>query len=337
MGRGPWTAQQRLERLNGVVAAGTLTDVDVKNALVSTVDLNDTRGITKFQMTVKAASPGLFRAVRTRLGQGRVFDQGHSVRSDRVAVLGRGAAERLNITRVDQQPAILIGNRLFVVMGIVDDVAREPDLLDGVIIPDGTARTVYRLQAPLSVHVDTSVGAAKLVASQVAIALDPNDPTRLSVSEPAEPKRVKEGVQQDVNSLFLILGAVSLLVGAIGIANVTLVSVLERTGEIGLRRALGAARRHIAGQFLAESTVMGLIGIRSILHLTDHLLFLYDSNFNVLKGGFTTNRGSLKILSQCECWTLTLSLNQLTNPNETRFNFNFNLLGLGSQAKQASR
>ena len=78
---------------------------------------------------------------------------------------------------------------------------------------------------------------------------------------------------------------------------------------------------------------MGLIGIRSILHLTDHLLFLYESNYNVLKGSFTTNRGSLKILSRCECWTLTLSLNQLTNPNETRFNFNFNLLGLGSQAK----
>lgn len=83
----------------------------------------------------------------------------------------------------------------------------------------------------------------------------------------------------------------------------------------------------------SERTVMGLIGIRSILHLTDHLLILYESNYNVLKGGFTTNRGSLKILSRCECWSLTLALNQLTNPNETRFNFNFNVLGLGSQAK----
>lgn len=82
-----------------------------------------------------------------------------------------------------------------------------------------------------------------------------------------------------------------------------------------------------------EKTVMGLIGIRSVLHLTDHLLFLYESNYNVLKGRFTNNSGSLKILSRCECWTLTLSLNQLTNPNETRFKFNFNLLGLGSQAK----
>jgi macrolide transport system ATP-binding/permease protein len=256
----PWTAQDRLERLNGVVAAGTLSDVDVKGALVRSVPVNDTVGITEFQMTVKAASPGTFRAVRTRLGQGRVFDAGHSRRGDRVAVLGRGAAERLNVTRVDQQPAVFIGNRLFVVLGIIDDVAREPDLLDSVIVPDGTARLIYRLEAPAAVHIDTEIGAARLISAQAAIALDPNDPKRLSVSAPQEPKRVKEGVEQDVNSLFLILGAVSLLVGAIGIANVTLVSVMERTGEIGLRRALGAARRHIAGQFLAESTVMGLIG-----------------------------------------------------------------------------
>jgi ABC-type antimicrobial peptide transport system permease subunit len=88
----------------------------------------------------------------------------------------------------------------------------------------------------------------------------PDNPAALRIASPPEPQRVRDAVQNDLDTLFLLLGAVSLLVGAIGIANVTLVSVIERTGEIGLRRALGATRLHIAEQFLMESTAMGLVG-----------------------------------------------------------------------------
>ncbi|HEY2986584.1 MAG TPA: LPS assembly protein LptD [Candidatus Binatia bacterium] len=83
-----------------------------------------------------------------------------------------------------------------------------------------------------------------------------------------------------------------------------------------------------------EKEVMGLFGVRSLLHLTDHLLFLYEANYNTKKGGFTTNRGAVKLLSQCECWTVTASVNRTTNPDETNFKFSFELLGLSSQAKQ---
>lgn len=84
-----------------------------------------------------------------------------------------------------------------------------------------------------------------------------------------------------------------------------------------------------------RTDVLGLVGIRSLFHVTDHLLFLYDATYNARRGGFSTNRGAVKILSQCECWSLTFALNHSTNPNETNFRFNFDLLGLSSQSKPA--
>lgn len=256
----PWDAPDRLRRLNGVVAAGNLSVIDVGSALVATSPLRDPTQITEFRLSVQAVSPGLYEAVRAKLGSGRLTDELMSVRAERVAVVGRTAAERLGIAGVDQSPAVRVGDELFSVIGIIDDVARQFDLLGAVLIPEGTAREIYRLRAPETVVVETRIGATSLIARQAPFALRPDNVAGLRVAFPAEPQRVRDAVQSDLDILFLLLGGVALLVGALGIANVTLVSVLERSGEIGLRRALGATRRHIASQFLLESGVMGFLG-----------------------------------------------------------------------------
>jgi hypothetical protein len=185
---------------------------------------------------------------------------GHSNRADRVAVLGPDAARRLGVSDLGQLPAVSIGDHLYLVVGILRDVGRKPELLGSVIIPEGTARQDFGLVGPGTVVIETRIGAAYLIADQTPPALRPDDPRILRVEVPLEPKRVRDEVQSDVNVMLLLLGGLSLVVGAIGIANITLVSVMERTGEIGLRRAIGATRGHIAAQFLFESASMGVIG-----------------------------------------------------------------------------
>jgi macrolide transport system ATP-binding/permease protein len=256
----PWDSPTRLGRLNGVVAAGSMSDVDVGSARVSSSPVRDPQGQTAYKLSVYAASPDLFRAVRADLETGRLPDEGNSRRADRIAVLGPDAARRLGILGLEQLPAISIGDNLYMVVGILHDVARKPELLSSVIIPEGTARHDFGLVGPGTIVVETQIGAAYLIADQTRAALRPDDPRILKIEVPQEPKRVRDEVQSDVNMMFLLLGGLSLVVGAIGIANITLVGVMERTGEIGLRRAIGATRGHVAAQFLLESASMGVIG-----------------------------------------------------------------------------
>ena len=256
----PWDAPTRLHRLNGVMAAGTMSEVDVGGALVSSSPVKDPLNQSAFKLAVYAASPDLFRAVRAELKTGQFPDLGHSNRADQVAVLGPDAAHRLGITSLEQLPAISIGDHLYLVVGLLRDVARKPELLGAVIIPEGTARRYFGLAGPGTVVVETKLGAVYLIADQARWALRPDDPRVLKLEVPQEPKRVRDEVQTDLNVMFLMLGGLSLVVGAIGIANITLVGVMERTGEIGLRRAVGATRTHIATQFLLESASMGVIG-----------------------------------------------------------------------------
>ncbi|HZI36845.1 MAG TPA: ABC transporter permease, partial [Acidimicrobiia bacterium] len=136
----PWDAEQRVARLNGVVAGGTLSDVDLGGELIRSVPVNDPVTQTEFQLPVRAASPGLWPAVRARLAAGRLPDAGHSVRGDRVAVVGANVAEQLHATRIEDQPAIFLGDKLYTVIGVLEAVSRQASLLGSVVIPEGAAQ-----------------------------------------------------------------------------------------------------------------------------------------------------------------------------------------------------
>jgi ABC-type antimicrobial peptide transport system permease subunit len=255
----PWDVEGRLTSLNGVVAAGSVADVPNPGA-VRTVPLRDPEGITERTVPVLAASAGFLDAVRGHVASGRWFDAGHIGRGDQVAVVGADLAAELGIADVARQPGLFVGEHLFTVVGIVDEARRDRGLLGSVVITSTVADERFGVSRPERVVIETDLGAANLIADQAPVALNPNAPESLAASAPPTPTRARDEVQSDVNGLFLLLGVISLVVGAIGIANVTLVTVMERTGEIGLRRAIGARRRHIAVQFLCESAAMGLVG-----------------------------------------------------------------------------
>jgi putative ABC transport system permease protein len=253
-------AADRVLRLAGVQAAGTYTALDLGDGAVTGVPLVDPTATPSADIPVIAASAGLLDTELGSIGTGRFFDDGHDQRGDPVVVLGSGAAAALSINRVDARPTIFIAGQPFTVIGIVDQVERRSELLDAVIIPNGAARKLFALTAPDELDIRTALGAAQQVGGQAAIAVEPNNPDSMNVETPPPPGRLGAAVHSDVSALFLAFAVLALVVGGLGIANVTLLSVMERTGEIGLRRALGARKRQIAGQFLTESGITGLIG-----------------------------------------------------------------------------
>ena len=258
-----WAAVDDVARLNGVTAVAAYSrTAGGREPSVRSNTLRDPERVLDRSLPIVGATAGLPAAARTGVASGRFFDDGHVRRRDRVAVLGGQAAQLLGVTRIDNRPAVFVDGVSFTVIGILGTGRREDQqsLTGSVVLPWTAADDRLHLGPPSAVIITTALGAAQLVAGQAPLALSPNDPAGVRVEAPPDPAALRTGVAEDVSGMLLVLGLVSLVVGALGIANVTLVTVMERTAEIGLRRALGARRRHIAAQFLLESTVVGLLG-----------------------------------------------------------------------------
>jgi putative ABC transport system permease protein len=253
----PFDAPARLDVIDGVRSSSTFSQVKAVRRIRGTPVVDPTAGTAN--VNVLAASSHLPQTVHAVV-TGRFFDGFHDQRGEAVAVLGAAAARQLNVSAVDDQPAIFLDDRPVVVVGIITATGRKPELLNAIVVPDGLAKAMFGLASPQEVLVDTRIGAAEVVGRQAPFALRPDAPASLQVVVPPTPTLTRDRVSDDTNALFLVLAGISLLIGGVGIANVTLVSVLERVPEIGLRRALGARRSDLVGHFLIESTALGFLG-----------------------------------------------------------------------------
>jgi putative ABC transport system permease protein len=264
----PADADAIADRINGVTAAGVWWPVSLPadTSITGSLALSATADQA---VTLLAASPGAVQAMGLSMVAGSPLTTYENDTAQHVALINTGTAATLGISsdRLPSHPAVFVAGIAYTVVGIYGTARRVVTGESAMLIPENTALADYGNPEPgignedeAQMVIATRIGAARAVARQIAAAELPTDPSRRVVTSPPSPQTLQSEVSGDLAGLFLVLAAISLLIGAVGIANTTLVAVLERTEEIGLRRALGARPRHIAAQFLAESTALGSLG-----------------------------------------------------------------------------
>jgi len=241
----------RMAAVTAVQDTGAI-DVDVyRSPLIPSIQTNS--------LSVQAASLGLPSALATSVYEGHYLNA--ATAREPVAVLGAAAAQRLGIDRVFAGERILLGGQWFYVAGILNPVVLAPDIDSSILVGFPAAEHYLGFDGhPTTIYVRARTSKGNTVDSLLADQANPQNPEEVDVSQPSAALVAQADAQGAFDDLFLGLGAVALLVGAVGVANIIVISVLERRSEIGLRRALGATRGHIRVQFLSEAILLALLG-----------------------------------------------------------------------------
>lgn len=250
----PVAAPGMIARVGSVTAVQQTGDVHAsvyRSPLIPAVHTN--------ALSVKAASLDLLSAVGTSVARGQYLNA--ATANEPVVVLGATAARRLGIDQITPGERVWLGGRWFYVAGILEPAPLAPEIDTAALVGFPAARTYLGFDGhPSTIYVRAATDRVAAVQTVLARTANPEVPYQVAVSRPSDALVARAAARSALNSLFLGLGAVSLLVGAIGVANIMVISVLERRSEIGLRRALGATRGAILAQFLTEAMLLAVIG-----------------------------------------------------------------------------
>jgi putative ABC transport system permease protein len=256
----PTGAPARIRRIGGVEQVASVQSVDASVYRNDRIPSEETNGIA-----VEAADLSLPGTVGATLRDGQFLTR--ATQRYPVVVLGAVAAERLGVGRVLPGTQVWLGGRWFTVAGILNPVELAPELDRAVLIGNGISHEAFGTDgSAATTYVRADPDAIAGVRDLLGASANPEHPEEVDVARPSDAIAARAAAKGAFTSLGLGLGAVALLVGGIGIANVMVISVLERRSEIGLRRALGATRQHIRLQFLTESLLLaGLGGVAGLV------------------------------------------------------------------------
>jgi len=251
----PSTSVPMLDHMKGVEAAAAVYQLQTAAVLRTPyVPSTETGGIG-----VDAASDALPRVLSVGMQAGQFLNRVSSRFPE--VVLGSEAASVLQIEHIGGHLLVYLDDRWFQVVGILDPVTLDSTLNSVVFVSLHVAERLLSTKPnPTEIYVRADQSDVEGVAKLLAATADPQNPSSVSVARPTDALKARAAAKGQFTTLLLGLGAVALLVGAIGIANIMVISVLERRGEIGLRRALGARRIHISAQFLTESALLAALG-----------------------------------------------------------------------------